>query len=211
MGAYALVKFVIDEIVKPSGEKIRVDWHGHCDRGFAIANSIAALAAGADCVHACALGTGERVGNTQMDQMLVNLKLMGIPPWDEQDLTKLRNYCEAVSRATGVPIPPNYPVVGEDAFRTATGVHAAAVIKAYKKNDVELANAVYSGVPSQMFGMEQVIDIGPMSGKSNVLFWLERHGITASDDVVERIYKRAKNSDHTLTEAEIRECVGAVP
>ena len=209
IGAYALVKFVIEEIVKPSGDKIRVDWHGHCDRGFAIANSIAALAAGADCVHACALGTGERVGNTQMDQMLMNLKLMEIPPWDKQDLTKLRDYCEAVSRATGVPIPPNYPVVGEDAFRTATGVHAAAVIKAYKKNDVELANAVYSGVPSHMFGMQQVIDIGPMSGKSNVLFWLERHGIAPSEDLVERIYKRAKNSDHTLSEAEIRECVGA--
>ncbi|HUK48590.1 MAG TPA: LeuA family protein [Terriglobales bacterium] len=207
MGAYALVKFVIDEVVKPSGEKIRVDWHGHCDRGFAIANSMAALAAGADCVHACALGTGERVGNTQMDQMLVNLKLMGVPPWDKQDLTKLRDYCESVSRATGVAIPPNYPVVGEDAFRTATGVHAAAVIKAYKKNDVELANAVYSGVPSHFFGMEQVIDIGPMSGKSNVLFWLEQHGFTASDDLVERIYKRAKNSDHTLSEAEIRECL----
>ena len=211
MGAYALVKFVIEEVVKPSREKIRVDWHGHCDRGFAVANSVAALAAGADCVHACALGTGERVGNTQMDQMLVNLKLMGIQPWDAQDLTKLRDYCEAVSRATGVPIPPNYPVVGEDAFRTATGVHAAAVIKAYKKNDVELANVVYSGVPSHLFGMEQVIDIGPLSGKSNVLFWLERHGIATSDDVVERIYKRAKNSDHTLSEAEIRECVGANP
>lgn len=207
MGAYALVKFVIEQVVKPSREKIRVDWHGHCDRGFAVANSMAALAAGANCVHACALGTGERVGNTQMDQMLVNLKLMGIAPWDKQDLTKLRDYCQAVSRATGVPIPPNYPVVGEDAFRTATGVHAAAVIKAYKKNDVELANAVYSGVPSHFFGMEQVIDIGPMSGKSNVLFWLERHGIAASDDLVEKIYKRAKSSDHTLSEEEIRECL----
>jgi isopropylmalate/homocitrate/citramalate synthase len=207
MGAFALTKFVLDEVVKPSGEKIRVDWHGHCDRGFAIANSMAALVAGANCVHACALGTGERVGNTQMDQMLVNLKLMGVSPWDRQDLTKLSDYCEAVSRATGVPIPPNYPVVGEDAFRTATGVHAAAVIKAYKKNDVELANAVYSGVPSHLFGLEQVIDIGPMSGKSNVLFWLERHGIPAADDVVDRIYKRAKTSDHTLSEAEILECV----
>jgi len=207
MGAFALVKFVLDQVVKPSGEKIRVDWHGHCDRGFAVANSIAALAAGADCVHACALGTGERVGNTQMDQMLVNLKLMGISPWDKQDLTELKAYCQAVSRATGVPIPPNYPVVGEDAFRTATGVHAAAVIKALKKNDVELANAVYSGVPSHLFGLEQVIDIGPMSGKSNVLFWLECHGVPASDDVVERIYKRAKASNHTLSEAEIRACL----
>jgi 2-isopropylmalate synthase len=207
MGAFALTKFVLDEVVKPTGEKIRLDWHGHCDRGFAIANSMAALAAGADCVHACALGTGERVGNTQMDQMLVNLKLMGVPPWDQQDLTKLSDYCEAVSRATGVRIPPNYPVVGEDAFRTATGVHAAAVIKAYKKNDIELANAVYSGVPSHLFGLEQVIDIGPMSGKSNVLFWLERHGIPPADDLVDRIYKRAKTSDHTLSEAEIRDCV----
>src|SRR6202166_2186319 len=210
MGAYALVKFVLEEIVERSGEKIRVDWHGHCDRGFAIANSMAALAAGADCVHACALGTGERVGNTQMDQMLVNLKLMGIPPWDKQDLTKLRDYCEAVSRATGVPIPANYPVVGEDAFRTATGVHAAAVIKAFKKKDIELANTVYSGVPSHIFGLEQIIDIGPMSGKSNVLFWLEHRGLPADDEVVERIYKCAKSSDHTLSEAEIMECVQAV-
>jgi 2-isopropylmalate synthase len=173
-----------------------------------MANSMAALAAGAHCVHACALGTGERVGNTQMDQMLVNLKLMAISPWDQQDLTKLKDYCETVSRATGVPIPPNYPVVGEDAFRTATGVHAAAVIKAYKKNDIELANAVYSGVPSHLFGLEQVIDVGPMSGKSNVLFWLERHGIPAADEVVERIYKLAKASDHTLSEMEILACVG---
>jgi len=207
MGTFALVKFVLDEVVKPSGAKIRVDWHGHCDRGLAIANSMAALVAGADCVHATALGIGERVGNTQMDQMLVNLKLMGLTPWISQDLTKLKDYCRAVSRATGVPIPANYPVVGEDAFRTATGVHAAAVIKAYRKQDIELANTVYSGVPSHVFGLEQVIDIGPMSGKSNILFWLERRGIPSSDQVVEEIYRRAKSSDHTLSEAEILECV----
>jgi isopropylmalate/homocitrate/citramalate synthase len=209
MGVFSLVKFVMDEVVKPCGEKIRVDWHGHCDRGLGVANSLAALVAGAHCVHACALGIGERVGNTQMDQMLVNLKLMGVPPWEQQDLTKLREYCVAVSQATGVPIPANYPVIGEDAFRTATGVHAAAVIKAYKKNDTELANAIYSGVPAHYFGMEQVIDVGPMSGKSNVLFWLDRHGIAASDEIVDRIYKRAKASDRLLTEAEILECCQA--
>jgi len=206
-GAFALVRFVIEEVVKPSGENIRVEWHGHCDRGFAVANSMSALMAGADCVHACALGIGERVGNTQMDLMLVNLKLMALSPWADQDLTKLKEYCEAVSNATGVSIPPNYPVVGEDAFRTATGVHAAAVIKAYKKKDIELANAVYSGVPSHVFGMEQVIDVGPMSGKSNVIFWLESRGLDSSDDIVEKIYQRAKTSDHTLSEAEILECV----
>ena len=210
-GAYALVRFVIDEVVKSSGEKIRVDWHGHNDRGLAIANSVAAIIAGANCVHGCAIGIGERVGNTQMDQMLVNLKLMGVAPWDQQDLTMLKQYCQAVSRATGVPIPANYPVIGDDAFRTATGVHAAAIIKAYRKNDPVLANTVYSGVPSHLFGMEQTIDIGPMSGKSNVTFWLERRSIAATDDVVDRIYQRAKQSDHTLSEAEILECVSPAP
>jgi isopropylmalate/homocitrate/citramalate synthase len=211
LGASALVKFVVEQVVKPSGEKIRVDWHGHSDRGLAIANSLAALVAGADGVHATALGIGERVGNTQMDQMLVNLKLMGIAPWDRQDLTKLKQYCEAVSAATGVPIPANYPVVGEDAFRTATGVHASAVIKAYKKKDIELANAVYSGVPSHYFGLEQIIDIGPMSGKSNVVFWLERRGLPANHEVVERIFQCAKSSDHTLSEAEVLACVQPAP
>ncbi len=208
-GVRALVRFVIEEVVKPSGENIRIDWHGHCDRGLAVANSLAALAAGADCVHACAIGIGERVGNTQMDQMLVNLKLMGVEPWVRQDLTRLKDYCETVSRSTGVPIPHNYPVLGADAFRTATGVHAAAVIKAFKKDDVELANSVYSGVPAHYFGLEQVIEIGPMCGKSNILFWLNRRGIPAPDDVVERIFQRAKAADRLLTEAEILECCPA--
>jgi isopropylmalate/homocitrate/citramalate synthase len=209
MGAFALVRFVIAEVVKPSGEKVRVDWHGHCDRGLGVPNAMAALVAGADCVHASALGVGERVGNTQMDLMLVNLKLMGIAPWTTQDLTKLKDYCVAVARATGIPIPANYPVVGDDAFRTATGVHAAAIVKAFKKNDVELANSVYSGVPSHVFGLEQIIDIGPMSGKSNVHYWLERRGIPATDEIVDRIFDRAKKSDHTLSDAEILGCVAA--
>ena len=207
-GVTALIKFVMDEVVKPSGEDVRVDWHGHSDRGLAVPNSLAALAAGADCVHATALGIGERVGNTQMDQMLVNLKLMGVKPWADQDLTNLGKYCQAVSDNTGVPIPLNYPVFGGDAFRTATGVHAAAVIKAFKKNDVELANTVYSGVPAHYFGLEQIIDIGPMSGKSNVIFWLERHGITPTDEIVERIFAKAKQSAATLTKDEIYECCG---
>jgi 2-isopropylmalate synthase len=206
MGAMNLVRFVIKEVVEPSGMMIRVDWHGHCDRGMALANSFAALMGGAHCVHACGLGIGERVGNTQMDQMLVNLKLMEVAPWAQQDLSKLKDYCQAISRATGIPIPKNYPVVGDDAYRTGTGVHAAAVIKAFRKGDMELANNVYSGVPAHYFGLEQIIEIGPMSGKSNVVFWLEQRGIAVDDDLVERIYQRAKSMDRVLTESEIREC-----
>ena len=210
MGALALVRFILEEVVKPSGEKVRIDWHGHCDRGFGISNAMSALVAGAECVHATAVGIGERVGNVQMDQMLVNLKLMGVEPWAGQDLTRLKEYCEKVAAACHLPIPKNYPVVGEDAFRTATGVHAAAIIKAFKKNDVELANTVYSGVPSHVFGLEQVIDIGPMSGKSNVVYWLEKRGIVPTEELVGAIYLKAKDSNSTLTEAEIMEVLARV-
>jgi 2-isopropylmalate synthase len=205
-GAYDLVNFVIAEVVKPSGEKIRVDWHGHNDRGLAIANSLAAIAAGADQVHAAALALGERVGNTPMELMLVNLRLLGLI---EQDLSKLKQYSEAVSRATHTPIPPNYPVVGRDAFRTATGVHAAAIVKAYKKGDNELANSIYSGVPSHLFGLEQIIEIGPLSGRSNVIYWLEKRGIAASDELVDRIFAAAKQAQRIMTEQEIHAIIAS--
>ncbi len=199
-GAFNLVKFVVDEVVKPLGEKIRVDWHGHNDRGLAIANSLAAVAAGAQQVHAAANALGERVGNTPMELMLVNLRLAGLI---DRDLSNLRFYCEKVARATKTSIPPNYPVIGHDAFRTATGVHAAAIIKAIQKHDHHLADAVYSGVPAHLFGMEQVIEIGPMSGKSNVLYWLARHQIPADDALVSRILEAAKQSARVLTDAEV--------
>jgi 2-isopropylmalate synthase len=200
-GAFNLVKFVLAEIVKPSGETIRVDWHGHCDRGLAVANSLAALAAGAHQVHAVANSLGERVGNTPMELMLVNLRLMGLI---DHDLSRLKEYCEKVAQSTHTQIPPNYPVIGRDAFRTATGVHAAAIIKAFHKNDPALANTVYSGVPAHLFGLDQVIEIGPMSGKSNVLFWLERHGIPVSEPLVNRIFDAAKQSARVLTDSEIQ-------
>jgi 2-isopropylmalate synthase len=200
-GAYNLVKFAMDEVVKPSGEKIRVDWHGHNDRGLAIANSLAAVAAGAHCVHAAANALGERVGNTPMELMLVNLRLMGLI---DRDLSRLKEYCEKVAKATHTAIPPNYPVIGRDAFRTATGVHAAAIIKAFHSKDPSLADVVYSGVPSHLFGLDQVIEIGPMSGKSNVLFWLERHGIPADDVLVNRIFDAAKQSARVLTDNEVQ-------
>jgi len=204
-GAHNLVSFIIEKVVKPSGEKIRVDWHGHNDRGLAIANSLAAIAAGAEQVHGAALALGERVGNTPMELMLVNLKLLGLI---DHDLSHLQQYSDAVSRATHTPIPPNYPVVGRDAFRTATGVHAAAIIKAYKKGDRRLADSIYSGVPSYLFGLEQIIEVGPLSGRSNVIYWLEKRGIPATDERVDRIFNAAKQSDRILSDAEIENLAG---
>jgi len=203
-GVRALVRFVVDEVVRPSGEEILISWHGHSDRGLSVINSLAAVQAGADVIHGCALGIGERVGNTPMDQVLVNLKLLGAI---DQDLIKLKDYCEVASRACRVVIPPGYPVFGSDAFRTATGVHAAAVIKAFRKGETELANTVYSGVPSHLFGLEQIIDIGPMSGRSNVIFWLEKRGIQPTEDRVTTIYEKAKKSARLLTTQEVLEAI----
>jgi 2-isopropylmalate synthase len=204
-GAAAIVTFV-RQVVDECGGGVGIDWHGHRDRDFAVANSLAALDAGATRLHGAAIGIGERVGNTPMDTLLVNLVLMG---YIERDLSVLGEYCRVVSEATGVPIPTNYPVMGKDAFRTATGVHAAAVIKAFRKNDMALVDAVYSGVPASMVGREQEIEVGPMSGKSNVVFWLERRGLPADDQVVDRIFARAKASACVLTEEDIRQELGA--
>ena len=200
-GAAAVVRFV-QSIVDECGGGIGIDWHGHRDRDLAVANSLAAMGAGATRLHGAAIGIGERVGNTPMDLLLVNLVLMGRR---EADLTRLAEYGAAVSEACGVPIPTNYPVIGHDAFRTATGVHAAAVIKAFKKHDVELADAVYSGVPASLVGREQEIEIGPMSGRSNVVYWLEHHGLEATDERVDRIFAKAKRADTVLTERDIVE------
>ena len=198
-GASAVVRFAA-QVIKDSGAGVEIDWHGHRDRDLAIINSIAALDAGATRVHAAALGIGERVGNTPMDLLLVNLVVMGFL---ERDLTPLMAYCEAVSKACDVPIPDNYPVVGKDAFRTATGVHAAAVVKAWKKGDRDLMDAVYSAIPASLVGRSQQIEVGPMSGKSNVVFWLEQRGIPSTDPVVDRVFAKAKSSTKVLTEAEI--------
>lgn len=204
-GAGAVVRF-IRSVVDECGGDVGIDWHGHRDRDFAVSNSLAALDAGATRLHGTAIGIGERVGNTPMDTLLVNLALMG---YLERDLSALLPYCEAVSKATGVPIPPNYPIVGRDAFRTATGVHAAAIVKAARKQDHALLDAVYSGVPAGLVGREQEVDIGPMSGRSNVIFWLEKRGLTATDDVVDRILDAAKKSDSVLAEETIRRIFGS--
>ncbi len=196
-GVRSLIGFIKAMLHEIGADDVKIDWHGHQDRGLGVINSIAAYEAGADRLHGTALGIGERVGNTPMDQLLVNLQLMGRI---DRDLTNLTRYCEAVSESTGVPIPIMYPIVGRDAFRTATGVHAAAVIKAYRKGDDWLADMVYSGVPAKMLGREQTIEIGPMSGKSNVIFWLERHGLDPTEERVERIFNSAKKSDSVLTD-----------
>jgi 2-isopropylmalate synthase len=204
-GVRNLIRFVNKEIVEPSGEDIKVDWHGHRDRGMGLINCLAAIEAGVDRVHATALGVGERVGNAEMDLLIINLALLGA---HRHDVSKLREYCQLAADTIGVPLPANYPAMGTDAFRTGTGVHAAAIIKARKKGDAWLADRVYSSVPAGTFGLRQKIEIGPVSGISNVKCWLEEHGYGASDaELCQRLFEAAKRADRVLSDEECHRLV----
>lgn len=214
-GTARVVAF-IRGVVDRTGEKVGVDWHGHRDRDLAVANALAAYVAGADRVHGTILGIGERVGNAPLDLILINLKLLG---WLDVDLTSLPEYAALVSRVCRVPLPPNYPALGRDAFRTGTGVHAAAVIKAQKKGDAWLADRVYSSIPAGMLGLRQVIEVGPMCGESNVVYWLESRGHEAEPPLVQHILRLAKQREAVFEDAELNAIVadfrksrtGAVP
>ncbi len=198
-GTRALVEWTRG-FIAGMGVDVKIEWHGHNDRGLAVSNALAAILAGVNRVHGCGLGIGERVGNTSLDLLLLNLKLMG---WFEGDLTSLVPYVRKVSEACKFPIARNHPLSGSDAFRTATGVHAAAIIKAKKHGNERLADRVYSGVPAGEFGREQEIEIGHMSGMSNVRFWLELRGIPESDELCRAILTRAKSCAWTLSEEEV--------
>jgi 2-isopropylmalate synthase len=198
-GVRAIVAFV-RRLIAESGQDVKLDWHGHQDRGLAVINAITAYEAGAHRLHGAAFGIGERCGNCPLDTLLVNLKLLG---YLDQDLRGLGDYVRAVSDAVGIPVPANWPAVGADAFQTATGVHAAAVRKALLAGDTWLANRVYSSVPADEVGGRQVIRVGPMSGRSNVLAWLAAHSIEPADGIVEAIFRAAKRSDRVLTDEEL--------
>jgi 2-isopropylmalate synthase len=207
-GVRNLIEFT-RSVIAGTGARVGIDWHGHNDRGLALANALSALEHGADRVHGTALGVGERVGNPAMELLLLNLRLLGqLPP--ERDLRKLVEYCETVARAVGWEIPYNYPLVGRDSFRTATGVHAAAIVKAMQKGDAWLVDRVYSGVPAGTFGRHQEIAIGFMSGASNVTFWLRQRGIEPNDALVGAILETAKGTRHLLSDDEIMAVVRRV-
>jgi len=204
-GATRLVLFMKDLINKKGFAGVKVDWHGHRDRGLGLSNALAALDAGVDRVHGAGLGIGERVGNTPLDLLIVNLKLRG---WWEHDVSGLKEYVMWVSTQTGMPVPEDYPVFGKNAFRTQAGVHASAILKALRQGEADLAGQVYSAIDADWFGFEQVVEVGPMSGASNVQCWLMKHGVKETPGLVERVLSRAKRSSRTLRDEEIRRMIG---
>ena len=206
-GVRKLLSFIQDEVIVDSGFKrrdIEVNWHGHQDRGLGVANNLAAYEAGADVIHGTALGVGERAGNAPLDQTLVNLSLMGVI---SNDLTMLNQYMRKAHEYVEVALPRNYPVFGDDAFETGTGVHASAVIKAMNKGDHWLADRVYSGVPAADYGLEQVIRIGHMSGRSNIIWWLQNNGYEASEELVSHLFEVAKSQRRLMSNEEVHAAI----
>jgi len=180
------------------GAGVALDWHGHRDRGLGLANCLAAIEAGADRVHATALGLGERVGNVEMELLLVNLSMLGA---HRHPIDCLSEYSRLASRAFDVPIPANHPVVGADAFATAAGTHAAAMRKAGLLRD-----RLYTAFPPAMIGRHQEVRISPASGASNVRWWLEERGYAADatdTGLVAHLLMAAKASDRTLAADEL--------
>ncbi|HUS67598.1 MAG TPA: LeuA family protein [Kofleriaceae bacterium] len=208
-GIKNLLKFTRNLLDGMGRRDVGIDWHGHNDRGLGVVNTIFAIEYGADRVHGTALGLGERVGNAALDQVMLNLKLLGELP--DHDLSKLLLWCKVAARACHVEIHPQYPLAGSDAFRTATGVHAAAIIKAEKKGDHWLADRIYSGVPAGMFGKEQEIEIGHYSGESNVIYWLQKRGHQPSRDLVQAILAAAKRGNRVLTDDEVSQIIKQHP
>ncbi|MBI3930297.1 MAG: 2-isopropylmalate synthase [Armatimonadetes bacterium] len=205
-GLINLVRFTRSLLRSMGAQHVQLDWHGHNDRGLSLSLCLTAIEEGVERIHGCCLGIGERVGNASIDLLLVNLKLLG---WMERDLRPLVQYVEKVSRSYGVPVPNNYPVFGSDAFRTATGVHAAAIAKALRSGRRDLADRVYSSVPAGEFGRRQRVEIGYYSGRANVTFWLEEHGLAATEERISALWDLAKSSAKTLSEDEIEGCLRA--
>lgn len=194
-----IIRFFRDEVLK-SFNDVDIDWHGHNDRGLSVINSLVALSAGAQRVHGTAIGIGERAGNTPLEQMLINLKMARDPK--RQDLGAISELATFAAEIFNVPVPPNYPGLGEKVYRTASGIHAAAELKA---GQLGLKGTTpYSAVSPEWVNRETDVVVGPLSGSHNVRFVAERLGIPATNEFIARALDVAKSANRILTDQDIK-------
>ena len=196
------VRAIMEFARSVAGDDVTLEWHGHDDRGLAVANALTALACGANTIHATSLGIGERAGNLCLEQFLINLYLNGN---GNTDISQLCGYAELTSQFLNVPIPGTTPGIGKSVFTTGTGVHAAAVYKALQNNEAEIADLVYSSIPARQLGRSLDIEIGPMSGRANILAKCNSIGLACTEEQLSAVFNAAKRSVRILTENEILE------
>ena len=192
-GAARHVAFVGD-LVARAGADAAIAWHGHNDKGLALANALAAVDAGATIVSGTFLGVGERAGNIPLEQLILALAERG---QFGSDLDELPLICALFAARMGWSIPPNQPLIGADVFSTGTGTHAAALLKA-RHLGREWEDAIYSGVSAAALGREQSILIGPNSGRAAVRAVLDELSIEVNDDVVEQVLEHCKRAAKCL-------------
>ena len=159
---------------------LHFDFHGHNDYGLAVANTLSAVRAGCAGIHVTVNGLGERSGNTPVAPVAAGLRdMLGVRSGvEESKLTHVSKYIESIS---GIRIPENAPIVGENVFTQTSGVHADGD----RKGDL-YANRLLP----QRFGRERTYALGKMSGKANIVENLDKLGINLSPDQVRLVTQR---------------------
>lgn len=195
------------QLLNRSGfEKVAIDFHGHNDLRSAVPNSIAALRAGAQRVHATILHAGERRGNTDRTALQLQLRRTGMDQ-GAYNLRVIPEYVRQASRILGIEVRESYPGIGDESRAVISGVHASAVLKA-KKIQEDNAGGVYLPVNYQeLLGVEpsHVVRIGPMAGRASVHLWAIFQGLDEiSDAQATKVIAWAKKEKRALTDDEIR-------
>jgi D-citramalate synthase len=169
------------EVVSRLAERGPTSLHTHDDLGFGLANVHAGLKAGADTVHGTVTGVGERAGNVALEEVAIALDRC----YDVAtvDIERLYRLCRRVSEVTGVAIPPNKAVCGENAFAHESGIHTDGTLK---------DGTMYEPYPPETVGRERRLVLGKHAGRAGVAAALAEHGLDVDDDELREVVSRVK-------------------
>ena len=160
---------------------VPISVHCHNDLGLAVANALAAAEAGAEMVHTCVNGIGERTGNTSTEEFALNLHLnYGV---ETLDLSKVERTCRMVAKYTGFPIAYNKPLIGKNAFSHEAGIHVHGVLA---------DPSTYEVYPPELIGRTRNIAIGRHSGIHSIKEKLEKLNISFPDELLVPLMKEIK-------------------
>jgi len=197
------MKFMVRWVKKLTNLPVEV--HTHNDFGLAVATELAGVEAGAEVVHSCANGLGERTGNAALEELIVALHVLyGYET--QYDLARLPELGALVSRISGIPIAANKPILGDRNFTRESGIGVDLVVK---------EPLAMFGTHPALTGRRGEVVLGKKSGKLSITYNLEQLGIAdADDEAVGEMLKRVKDKGiekrGLLTQEEFREIVDSV-
>lgn len=177
----AAIQYLVRRVNTLTG--LPVEIHTHNDFGMAVATELAAVAAGAQVVHSCVNGLGERTGNAALEELILALNIL-LGQENPYRLDKLPELCELVSKLSNIPIAPNKPFSGARNYTRESGIGVNLVL--------EQPLAMFATDP-RYFGKQGEIVLGKKSGKASVHYFLDRLGVVANDATVDEIVGRVKS------------------